>query len=320
MKLFPFAGEGVTIKAVIGNIKQEDMSPELADTIVQEDLTSLQMQKAAFTRLQECIDFLDILTASDGDTCFGTYCAEALNLNEEELADFGGSNGSVRTAVKLKHLRSLFLTLQDVLIDPVAQIAPPYQTPLSAGQEQRLRQAASDIEDPQKGGNVGNLKTLIKTYKKLLVDKHQEFVEPCPPRTGQSDAEAMMEAVPLYSNGMWCGYLEFAEIPGMLQEDGTTAVTLLDMPWFENFPSQWLDPAAAGDQAEMAQMMIDDGYGEVNGLSTMHLKAAYQLLCRIEQENQVGTTKKKFHEKSVNAKANFWEEMMAKRQGNATHA
>merc|ERR1711939_600449 len=116
------------------------MTQDLGDSVIENDLPTLQAQRSAFVRLQECMDFIDIMQASDGDQLFGLYCAETLRLSDAELLDFGVPSSSVRTALRLKHMKSLHKLLQDCLIDPVASVSAVYNVPLTEEQEARLTQ------------------------------------------------------------------------------------------------------------------------------------------------------------------------------------
>jgi len=180
----------------------------------------------------------------------------------------------------------------------VATVSTPYCKPLSEAQEKRLRQAARDIEDSNKGGAVGNLKVLIASYKWVLLDKHQNFVEPVPPRSKPASAGDDYVEEPgteLNSQGSWCGYLDFAQVDEVDPDTGEK-MTLQEFDWFnDHFPGPF-------KHSERDQM------GDLDGLSTCHLKAAYQLLCRIEKESHI----RKFDD-SVSGKAAMWEGMVRHR-------
>jgi len=259
IKLFPFAGEGLEMKDVIGGVEQVEMAQELKDSVITMDLTTLKDQQAGFDRLLECIDFIDTMGAADGDALFGDYCEEALKLNEEEIGDFGVSSSSVRTAVRLKHLKSLHALLQDHLVDPVAGLSQWYCVPLSEIQEVVLRQTAIDVEDLSKGGAHGNLALLLSAFKYILVQNLQDYKEPMPPRSADEDGLC------LNSQGMYFGYLDFAEPQGGFEE-GTT---MMDFDWYnELFPGEF-------------------NASTPSGLNTQHIKGAYQLLKRIQEERRV---------------------------------
>jgi len=191
--LFPFAGESFQMKSTIGGLEQVDLGEELKDMVENQDLSTLQQQRKALSRLQECMDFLDILGSNDGQRLFGEYCVSDLQLRAHEMDDFGGPSSMIRTAVRLCHLRSLSQFLDDLLIDPIAMVSANYREPLTEGQKRSLRDAAETIDsanppeprciqDPPKwDGRIGNLKFLINTVKKCIKEQFQDFGEPVPP-------------------------------------------------------------------------------------------------------------------------------------------
>jgi len=277
--MFPFAGEGLEVGNVIGGITQEEMTQDLKDSVLNNDLPTLQAQRATFSRLEECMDFIGIMGASDGDALFGQYCEETLRLSDAELLDFGVPSSSVRTALRLKHMRSLHKIVQDCLVDPVASVSAVYAVPLTEAQIERLTQSAMDVEDSSKGGANGNLTILIAACKWILLEQLQDYKEPMPPRSSDPDGT---NGICLNSEGMYYGYLDFAEVE-------STGGTLMDFDWFnELFPGEYTGPGS-------------------DGLSTQHIKPVYQLLSRLEKEWRVSNA---FVDDSVSSKVNFWEEQI----------
>ena len=131
LRMFPFAGEGQGIRDIIGGIQQEEMATELAEMIASEELNTLTLQRLALTRLEETIGFLDRMSAEDPEMIFGKYCMDALLMDEDTMLDFGSPASNVRTAIRLKHLKSLYTLLRNLLIDPIAKISEPYTVPLT---------------------------------------------------------------------------------------------------------------------------------------------------------------------------------------------
>lgn len=278
------------------------MSQELKETISTQELSTLQQQRQAYTRLQECMDFMDIMTAADPDALFGVYCTASLNLEEQEMLDFGVPASAVRTAVRLKQLRSLHFLLRDLHIDPVATLSPPYTCPLTEAQETRLRAACRQMEDPNVvfsapdgsdavgstgfTGASGNIKMLLGAVKRLLLEQHQDFREGVPPH---SSDPADHPGDPLNTNGGMYGYFEFAVV-----NDNGQQMALSDYDWFNKaFPEMW------GPEGS---------FGSVDGLSTKHLKGVYELLVRIDKEGQVNHAK--FTDMGVSGRAAIWEQRM----------
>jgi len=288
LRMFPFAGEGQGIRDIIGGIQQEEMATELAEMIASEELNTLTLQRLALTRVEETIGFLDRMSAEDPEMIFGKYCMDALLMDEDTMLDFGSPASNVRTAIRLKHLKSLYTLLRNLLIDPIAKISEPYTVPLTEGQEQRLREAVTKMESKEHGGATGNLKTLIEAFKSLLLDYHLDFAEPCPPRTGTDE-----EPTPLATEWEYSGWLENVELkPKRTGPDGFNEI-LASQPWFqENFPLE---------------------------LTTTHLKATYQLLCKINDEGVINTVADgpgavDFQAMKTSSKISFWEQNLLDRK------
>jgi hypothetical protein len=173
LAVFSFAGETYERKTVIGGVKQEELSADIAEAVTSRDLDSLQMLQRASARLEECMDLMDIITAQNGDESFGEYCQRALGFTEDDMADFGPASGACRTAVRLKHLQSLRDIIGDLLIDPVGTLDERYSTALTAELETALRAFASKV-------GAANLKIFMNVVKDFLIDNFQEFRQPYP--------------------------------------------------------------------------------------------------------------------------------------------
>ena len=143
-----------------------DLSLELKSN-VNNELSSLQMCQACQARLDECMDFLDILSGQ-ADTSIGTYCEETLQLKDEEMKDLGPSGGIVRNVIQLRHLRALSRVLKDRLVDPLAQLDPSYCEPLPSDLQRVIKSNAGGM----------NLPMLVTAMKKNLCDQFQGFLRP----------------------------------------------------------------------------------------------------------------------------------------------
>jgi len=209
--LFPFAGEGLDIAATsIGGVDQQELPLELT-ALIHDELGSLEACSRCQARLSECMDFLNIL-GGGGDTPLGVYCAETLGLEEHELLDFGGPAGSVRTLIRLQHLRALARSLKERLVDPLATLDPTYAEPLTEDLVAACEAAAQKMD----------LTILCTAMRQNLLNNFQGFLQPVP-----GDAQL---------GGDYIGWLDY-QVTG--EDDGSGGKRILvDYEWYDgNFPT-----------------------------------------------------------------------------------
>jgi hypothetical protein len=216
---FRFIGEGYKRKDNIGGIDQEELADDISGVIIHKELASLSDVQVAKDRLEECIGYLDIMgsaTPQEADQTLDAFCTRVLQLQDDQLSDFGSASSAFRTAVQLKHLDSLMHKLDQRIkvgdddSDVLETIAPRYRVDLSAEQKEDLEAAYIEM-------GLENLQMLHKGFLTLITEQFISFQDTIEP-TGTT----------FNSGGAFGGLLEITETP-----DGSY---FADQEWFDAFP------------------------------------------------------------------------------------